>query len=209
MNCDELQQLAAIAALGALDEADSARLRDRLESDAAARAEFARFCAVAEALAGATAGRMPPPSVRARVLERIRSTPQRRPDPGAAERGDGGGPSVGGLIPGFQFVRHDAPWLPAPLPGARYKFLSGGENQAYAMLLIELAPGAVYPEHDHDGTEEMYVLTGDLQTEGRSLGPGDFLHAEPGTHHQPLRSIAGCTALMVVPRESVSALARV
>lgn len=63
----------------------------------------------------------------------------------------------------------------------------------------------VYAEHDHLGAEEMYVLTGDLQSEGRSLGPGDFVHAEAGTHHRPLRSIGGCTALMVVSRAALEA----
>lgn len=72
------------------------------------------------------------------------------------------------------------------------------------MLMIELGPGAVYPEHDHLGAEELLVLTGDLQSEGRSLGPGDLIHAEGGTHHQELRSLGGCTAILVVPKESLA-----
>lgn len=75
------------------------------------------------------------------------------------------------------------------------------------MLLVEIGPGVAYPEHDHEGAEEMYVLSGDLRTEGRSLGPGDFLHADAGSHHRELRSIGGCTALMVVPRRAVMQLA--
>jgi anti-sigma factor ChrR (cupin superfamily) len=68
---------------------------------------------------------------------------------------------------------------------------------------MEVGAGATYPAHDHAGYEELYVLSGDLETEGRLLGPGDFLHAEPGSHHNPLHSPHGCTALLVVPREAV------
>lgn len=208
MNCDELQQLTAIAALGALDGEDLARLRERLEREPAARREFARFCDVVGALASTTIPRRPSPAVRARVLERIRQTPQQRErapqeSPAAPERPP---PPTPDLPTGFQFTWHDAPWQSAPLPGARFKLISAAPGQAHVILMIELQPGTVYPEHDHEGSEDMYILTGDLQTEGRSLGPGDALHAEPGTHHHELRTIEGCTALMVLPREAVRML---
>ncbi|MBL9135903.1 MAG: cupin domain-containing protein [Verrucomicrobiales bacterium] len=202
MNCDELQQLTALQAIGALEAADADRLRQRLAEDPAAVAEWSRFLDVATSLAGSVAPAQPSPSVRTRVLERIRKTPQARegskpvdakpPEPPAPE--------------GLHFLRADQPWLPAPLPGARFKVISAGEHQSYLMLMIELAPGAGYPEHDHFGVEDMYILSGDLQSEGRSLGPGDSLHAEPGSHHHELRSINGCTALMVVPKEALAAL---
>ncbi len=198
MNCDELQQLTALQALGVLGEGDELRLRERLERDPAARAELARLLDASAALAGTLPRRDPPAAVRSRVLERIRQVPQLRA-PAAA------GPAVPPLREGFQVIGHDAPWGPSPLPGSRMKVLSAGPRQEYAMLLVEIGAGVVYPEHDHLGAEEMYVLTGDLQYEGRSLGPGDFLHAEAATHHRPLRSIGGCTALMVVSRAALEA----
>jgi len=51
----------------------------------------------------------------------------------------------------------------------------------------------------HAGHEEVYVLNGDLQTEGCRMGPGDFLHSDPGTLHHALYSEHGCRALLVVP----------
>lgn len=199
MNCDELQQLTAIRALGALDGPELDPLRERLARDAAARAELTRFLEVATALAGALPKVRPSADVRARVMQKIAQRPQQAraaadsaPRPSAAE--------------GIRFVMSDAPWMPSPLPNSRFKLLSAGPNQDYIMLLIELGPGARYPEHVHAGPEEMMVLTGDLQTEGRSLGPGDFLHAEPGSHHQELHSIEGCTAIMVVPKEALAEL---
>lgn len=202
LDCDTLQQLAALEALGALDGAEAEQLRPRLQRDTAARAEWARFRDTAAALAVARTLplRRPSSAARARVLERIGRTPQL----GAPTRATEESPAP----PGMRFVAHDAPWMPAPIAGGRFKLLSGGPQQAYVMLLIELGAGAVYPEHDHHGFEDMYVLSGDLQTEGRSLGPGDFLHAEPGSHHHELRSLHGCTAIMVVPREALAVLGR-
>ncbi len=213
MNCDELQQLTAAAALGALDAAEAGLLHARLELDAPARAELTRFLDVTAACVAAGATRRPPPSVRAKVLARIRQTSQLPREYGAPS----GAPAVtssdglAALPPpvsseGIQFIGTDSPWLLAPLPGARFKMLSAGPHQAHAILLLELQAGATYPEHDHLGTEDMYVLTGDLQSEGRSLGPGDFLHAEPGSHHQELRSIQGCTALMLVPKAALDGM---
>lgn len=195
MNCDELQQLAALEALGLLEDAEASALRARLERDPAAVAELARFREVAAQLAASTPAPTPGSAVRERILARVRQTPQRKP----AEPGP--------LPAGFQIVRHNAPWLPGPIPGTRFKILSAGPRQTYAMLLLELAPGTVYPEHDHDAVEELHVLTGDLETEGRALGPGDHLHAEPGSHHHALRSVGGCTAILVTSREAVAGLA--
>ena len=73
-------------------------------------------------------------------------------------------------------------------------------------LLADLAPGARFPTHDHAGSEQLYILSGHLHTEGRIMGPGDFLHAEAGTHHGELHSPDGCRALLVerVPAEMLS-----
>ncbi len=191
MNCDDLQQLAALRALGALTGDELVALNTRLAGDEPARAELARFLDVAAALAAAVPQRSAPAGLRARVLDRIRTTPQIRP----------GGEAPPKAAP-FHFVDHDAPWLPTPLPGVRLKVLSASPSAEYAMLLAELAPGTVYPEHEHEGVEETYVLTGDLTCQGRVLRPGDYFHAEPGTHHEPLTSREGCTAIFVVPRKA-------
>jgi anti-sigma factor ChrR (cupin superfamily) len=202
MNCDELQQLTALQAIGALEGADAEHLRQRLSGDPVAAAELTRFLDVAASLSGLVTPAKPSVSVRAKVMERIRKTPQVR----EASKPVDSKPTEPPAPQGLHFLRADQPWLPAPLPGARFKVISSGEHQSYLMLMIELAPGAGYPEHDHFGVEDMYVLTGDLQSEGRSLGPGDSLHAEPGSHHHELRSINGCTALMVVPKEALAGL---
>ena len=196
MNCDELQQLTAIRALGALGGDDLVLLEKRLSEDGLARMELARFFDVAAALAFGTVPQRPAPTeLRDKILDRVRQTPQLRP--GQEPAAPAGKPA----IPDFSFIRSDAPWMDTPMPGLRLKVLSLSDAQEYAMLLVELGAGAVYPEHDHPGVEDTFVISGDLQSEGRSLGPGDSFHADPGTHHQPLTSINGCTALFIVPKQ--------
>ncbi len=192
MNCDELQQLIAIRALGALSGDDLAQLEKRLLEDVPARLEMARFFDTAAAVAAAIPQKAPPAGLRGKILNRIRLTTQFSP-----------GQSVAPSPPPdpFSFINHDAPWLPTIVPGVRLKVLSASASQTYAVLLLELAAGTVYPEHDHRGTEDTYVLSGDLKTEGCMLGAGDYFHAEPGTHHQALTSENGCTALLVIPRQ--------
>ena len=71
----------------------------------------------------------------------------------------------------------------------------------HSSLLFSLALKIL---HDHSSSEELFILSGHLQTEGRLLGPGDFLHAEPGTHHHELVSPDGCVAL-IINRTTVTA----
>ncbi len=202
MNCDELQQLTALRALGALDGDEFARLEKRLAEDEPARMELARFFDVAATLARVSvAKRAAPTSLRGKILDRIRQTPQLKPGQPPATAG------AKPVLPDFSFMQGDAPWMDGPMPGIRLKILSLSEHQDYAMLLVELAAGVVYPEHEHEGTEDTYVLTGDLQFDGRTLGPGDSFHAEPGSHHNPMTTAAGCTAIFIVPRKAFLAMA--
>ncbi len=199
MNCDELQLLAALEALGAIDAADAERWRARLSQDELAATESARFHAVITSLVAGLPRREPSPEVKARIMEKISTNPRpasHRPEPGLRP-----------LPEGFRIIRETDPlWRTGPIAGSRIKPLALDPRRSYALLLVDLAPGARHPEHDHPGCEELFVLSGDLHTEGRRLGPGDFLHAEPGTHHGELYTVEGCRALMVVPSETLRAL---
>jgi anti-sigma factor ChrR (cupin superfamily) len=187
MNCTELHNLAAAHALGALDPSEVARLEATLAAHPEMRSEIARLRDAAAALALARCEQVAPsPQLRAKILKRARPTaptemPQSSPE----------------MPAGFRFVLNEAGWQPGPLPGIRIKPLSTSGDMGYHVLLAELAPGTRFPEHDHGSSEELFVLSGRLHTEGRILGPGDFLHAEPGTHHHELVSPDGCVALLI------------
>jgi len=188
MNCTKLQELAAAHALGALDRAEAARLEALLANDPDAREELEAFLNTAAALAAALPARRPAAALRERLLERIGGVPQFPATEAAAPA----------LTPGFQIVPDDERgWTASAIAGSRVKILSISRDMGYQVRMVELAPGSRVPAHDHASSEEVFVVSGHLHTEGRVLGPRDYLHAEPGTHHGELVSPDGCVALII------------
>ena len=94
--------------------------------------------------------------------------------------------------------------MPMPIRGLRVKLLSLDPARNYALIYAEIAAGVGYPSHHHSASEEIYVLTGDLRVNGVTLQAGDFHHAEGDTHHDEVVSIHGCTALLLVPADSLT-----
>jgi anti-sigma factor ChrR (cupin superfamily) len=103
---------------------------------------------------------------------------------------------------GFSFrYSTEGDWLPHPVPGIRFKVLALNRDRGYATLLLDVAPGTVFPPHHHAAAEECYVVSGSLTTCGRRIHAGDFLHADGDTDHGPLSTDTGCRVLLVVPPE--------
>ena len=99
------------------------------------------------------------------------------------------------------------PFVPAPerpfkpeweeaAPGVNVKILARDDNDTVSML-VRLAPGASYPGHTHAAVEELHLLYGELKVDDRTLRPGDFIHAEPGSVDQRVWSETGCTCVLV------------
>jgi len=130
--------------------------------------------AIAESLEPAAPG----PDVKARLLSRLSNAP--------------------GIPQGFALSPAHEGWFAHPLPGIRMKVLAINRTRDAATLLIDAAPGAQFPPHHHNGDEECYVISGDVNTLGRRLGPGDFLHADEGTDHGGLSTETGALVLLVV-----------
>ncbi len=137
------------------------------------------------ALAESVQGPLPRPEVKAKLLARL---------------------SAEGLPEGFSVrLAAEDDWLPHPVPGIRMKVLSVNRRSDYATLLLDVAPGTVFPAHDHDGDEECYIVSGSVMTVGRRLGPGDFIHADGGTHHEALWTDEGARVILVVPTSELHA----
>jgi anti-sigma factor ChrR (cupin superfamily) len=106
------------------------------------------------------------------------------------------------LPAGFSFnLEAEAEWLPHPVPGIRMRVLSLNTDRGYAALLLDVAPGTRFPAHHHSGAEECYVISGTLTACGRTIGAGDFHHADGDTDHGELFTETGCRVLLVVPPE--------
>jgi putative transcriptional regulator len=83
------------------------------------------------------------------------------------------------FMPGFRLIN-----LPIS-PGAKVR-------------LVRLKPGLKIPRHDHEGTEELLVITGALREGDLRLGPGDFSIREAGDEHeQRVEPGPTCIALVV------------
>lgn len=208
MKCLELQELFALDALGVLDRAGQSRLQALVAEDAENAGEAGKWRDAAAAFAAAvTPRRRPPAGLRERILTRIQQVPQRRHDSAAGTPAAPVAPiqSPPQIQPprspmSFDFAAA-ARWQQLPgLKGIRVRVLTVNAAQGYRVIQAELDPGARFPAHHHGtGPEDLFVLTGDLITEGRTLRAGDHFHAEPGTDHGELISPSGCQAIIVEP----------
>lgn len=125
----------------------------------------------------------PSPRVKENLLARIR-----------AQRATEATPPIGWR---FDSVATAEGWRSGAVPGVRFKTLSVDAARDVVMLLIEIAPGARFPDHLHDaGGDEGIVLSGDVITGGRLMRAGDYYHAAEGTAHVDTVSPSGCTALV-------------
>lgn len=178
---DSLSERAALYALGSLSEEEARAFEAEIESaDADAEAALQDFRAVVADLAYAAVPENPPPSLRARVLERIGAE-----SPAVFE------------CDGLYFARGERiDWLAGRGPGIEVKLLGVDAERGRRTVLIRMAPGTVYPAHRHVDLEEIYLLEGDYLVAGVLMHAGDYCRAEVGTVHADTRTINGCTFIV-------------
>lgn len=104
---------------------------------------------------------------------------------------------------GFSYLAKNAgDWRELPIKGVRIKELSDNASDSFTVMLLEMDAGTRFPGHHHQGVEQVYLLDGDLSSDGEELAPGDFLRAAADTHHGGLSSEYGCRALIISAREN-------
>ena len=133
----------------------------------------------------------PPAEIRAHVLETIRATSQ-----------------FDEHVPGDHESRTlraaEGRWS-AVAPGARIKRLSKDPVRQTVTCLLELAANAIAPAHDHEGTEDTFVVSGSCRIGALGLSAGDFHHVEAGAHHGDLiASAEGCVLLITFALDDVA-----
>jgi quercetin dioxygenase-like cupin family protein len=85
--------------------------------------------------------------------------------------------------------------------GISVKILRFDESQGRPpTFLLRFEPGASYPNHNHPGGEEVYVLDGEVRFGPIQLNAGDYLYTPPNATHAVF-SRTGCIMLFVVPAE--------
>lgn len=93
---------------------------------------------------------------------------------------------------------HGVEWE-AMAPGVFMKALRSDPATGAATILVKLDPATGFPEHNHPGGEEVFVLEGEVQLDQRHLGAGDYLYTPPGEKHA-VWSQKGCTLFAVLPK---------
>lgn len=179
----DLEELAALDAAGALDEAEQRQYRERLKTASAAeRTAIGQFYDLAAAVASEQATAAPPAGSLERLMQRIEASQVHR----------SGMPHV------YSVLAHEGDWRPGPVAGTRLKILSLDRARDIAMLLMRVEPGARYPSHGHTSAEDCYVISGEIVIQGQRLHAGDFHRAEAGSEHAELSSEKGAEVLLVV-----------
>jgi anti-sigma factor ChrR (cupin superfamily) len=198
-NSNQLNQLAALQALGALDGDEAHVFAARLAQDTDAQNTVHAFGAVTEALAQSLPGVRPSAGLKDRLLAAAEK----------AKKRSRMGEAMAQMLPkpqnGLAFMEKagESGWVPLPVAGAYVKLLSFDTASEYAVVLGKLDPGSRYPGHTHRHPEDIFMLSGDLHVGEEVLRAGDFHHAEAGSEHQVNWSERGCTLICVLSKEDL------
>jgi len=187
MNRQDLSDSAALYAIDALAEDAQTQFEQQLESDPELAAELAAFQSAVSALAYTAPPVAIAPGLRDRLFQRL--TAESRPlDQAELPRPQLPNAAVQTLLEQANQVT----WQP-------YAFSSGTmlgtlridteTNQIHCFVRAEA--NTRFPLHRHAKDEEIIVLEGDLNINGKLYGSGDRIYSSFGTAHQP-KTETGC-----------------
>jgi quercetin dioxygenase-like cupin family protein len=86
-------------------------------------------------------------------------------------------------------------WKPYQVPGTEIVVLNVNHRTSQIVCLFKAEAGKRYPLHSHAGTEEIFMLAGDLVDGDRIYRAGDYIRSEPGSTHAPITQ-EGCIFLV-------------
>ena len=183
-HCDQAELVSAYA-VHALPSSDVRAVEAHISSCPVCRRELEMMRPVVASFASWPRDVLrPPPSLQARLAERI-----------AAETG--GKP----VLPATR--QWSEPEWEDVAPGISCKLLATDTERHRVSMLVRLAPGADYPPHTHAGVEELHLLDGELWIDERKLYPGDYNRAEAGTGDKRVWSETGCTCVLITSTRDI------
>lgn len=81
-------------------------------------------------------------------------------------------------------------------PGLRARLMLTGARE---LSVVDAEPNATLSEHEHAGIEELFVIRGSCEVQGRWMHVGDYHRAMPGSHHDITRAGSeGCVLVSSV-----------
>lgn len=88
--------------------------------------------------------------------------------------------------------------LPAIPDGLVFPYI-GSLASPRALFTLAMRPNATLAEHEHHGVEELYILSGSCEVEGRRMEAGDYHRAaHHSSHHRTVTFEEGCELLVSV-----------
>lgn len=193
------KELAALYVAGEMTSAEAEAFEARLVAgDQACIREFEALRTVNEALLRSAKPAEPRMIARSNLINAlglIKPTPSfAKPD--AARQIDHFAEDANDMV----LLRKDeVDWKDTDVPGVQARNLFIDREAKRVTVLLRLAPGVVYPDHDHPGVEECLVLEGDLELGGKVMRSGDYIRIPKGGQHGTPRTTNGCLLLVTSP----------
>lgn len=99
---------------------------------------------------------------------------------------------------GLEILRQAAGrWRTTGLKGIRYRTLYADMRANRRTTLLQMDPGTQLPDHDHAGTEEVYIVSGELRIGEETLRAGDYFRTAAGARHPTPVSPTGCICIII------------
>ncbi len=111
--------------------------------------------------------------------------------PGEAARAPAAPPGAGATVHSHAIDWHELGG------GASVRPLGRDRGRRCDLVLVRVSGGGTFPEHTHGGVEELYVLEGSCECQGRHLERGDYHRAPAASHHDVTPTATGCIALVL------------
>jgi len=134
----------------------------------------------------------PPPELRGKLFERIKSQVE-----SSSAKVSTTPIQNESSLSGLTFVTAGPEGWQEVEPGLKLKTLFFDQTQGRMTALARMDAGCHYAVHRHDKPEELYVLEGTCHCGGQLLHPGDYHRAETNTIHYETSTIDGCLMLVI------------
>lgn len=87
-------------------------------------------------------------------------------------------------------------WQPYQAEGVEVAVLFFDPDKRMCSAIVKAADGVIYPLHQHQGIEEIYMLAGELELDGQVYLAGDYIRSYPDSIHPPAITNNGCKFLV-------------
>jgi anti-sigma factor ChrR (cupin superfamily) len=88
-------------------------------------------------------------------------------------------------------------WQDTGVEGVIAKKLFVDDLTSSVAMLIRMRPGAQYPAHHHGGTEQCYVIEGDLRVGDEVFTAGDYRYARSDSLDEVSSTVSGCLLFLI------------